>query len=260
MLKYQASIEIAGLVFQFETNQPHHLKWIKEQCRRYTVDKNPDVKISLYSKVKIFPHGRRLFNAPYSVHGDIDKTLDFEVYSRNDYIPLGDLLRSLATAILIRRGGVLLHSCGVVMNGSAYCLAGPSGSGKTTLAKLIDNGCTLLSDETTAVIRNHKGYFACATPFFGDFGGITSNNKAKLKGILFLKQAGNFGHRKLKAHFTNAKLIQNMFLPGRDLHDNIESIFDIASDINKSTPCYELDFLPNRQIWKYIEEKISPGA
>ncbi|MBU2575422.1 MAG: hypothetical protein KKH28_15245 [Elusimicrobia bacterium] len=45
-------------------------------------------------------------------------------------------LRTFCSRVLLREGGMLLHSAGIVKNGKAYIFLGKSGAGKSTLAKL----------------------------------------------------------------------------------------------------------------------------
>lgn len=263
MLKYEARFSIADIKFSVQTNRAEPINRLKQGCAAYLVNEDPEVKISLYYKRKSPSSLRnRLFTMPYNIYGsiDIEGSYDLRLYTNRDYIGIGDVLRFLTSVILIRQGGFLIHSCGVIIDKGAYILSGPSGSGKTTIARLVNNGSTLLSDETTAVVKKDKGYYSYATPFFGDFGRITQNKKAPLKGILFLKKSTKFSHKRIRASFAAARLLENIFLIGDKKGYNINRLFDIVSDVAEKVPLYELGFLPDINIWRYIKERIFPGA
>lgn len=260
MTECALKVDIAGLTFGLKANTRLPLDMLRQAYHYYLSDKPAQIPIRIYYRQKSLPlTPNRLFSRPY--HIDSNGRI-YRVYTKRDYIGIGDLLRLLTAFILVKKGGFLLHSCGVVINAGAYLFAGPSGVGKTTLARLINNGYTLLSDETTAVIKEGGNYYGCATPFFGDFGKTTLNVKAPLKGIFFLKKASRFGHRRINSLYAASRLMQNIFILGNYWRKNgaMAMLMDIASAIARKIPVYELEFLANKRVWKYIEEKISPGV
>ncbi|MCM8762901.1 MAG: hypothetical protein NC829_00780, partial [Candidatus Omnitrophica bacterium] len=48
-------------------------------------------------------------------------------------VDLSGLIRVLTSAVLIEKGGFLLHACGVAQDNRGYVFCGPSESGKTTI-------------------------------------------------------------------------------------------------------------------------------
>lgn len=77
---------------------------------------------------------------------------------------LENFLRVVTASWMLRRGGFLLHACGVVRDGMAYIFFGPSGAGKTTVTQLSPND-TILSDDLTLVVPGPTGYMAAGIPF-----------------------------------------------------------------------------------------------
>ncbi|MDO8806178.1 MAG: hypothetical protein Q7R35_17315 [Elusimicrobiota bacterium] len=120
---------------------------------------------------------------------------------------LDAFLRSFISFLLIRSGGFMQHSAGLVKNGKAYLFLGKSGAGKSTLAKLAAQGLAphfgrlrkkcgaeVISDEIN-LVRFEKGRFRVyGSPFWGEMradgrqgswplGGIYLLNKAKLNKV-----------------------------------------------------------------------------
>jgi len=86
-------------------------------------------------------------------------------------IVIENFLRVFSAHQALRRGGVVLHSAGLVVEGRAYLFAGRSGAGKTTLTrKGHAAGAGVLSDDINLVLPGSEGYEAHAVPFTGEFG------------------------------------------------------------------------------------------
>lgn len=83
-----------------------------------------------------------------------------------------NLLRLVVAYRLLARGGVLLHSAGVVVDGRAWVLFGRSGAGKSTICALAaEAGLDVLSDELNLLwVRDDGGVEVESLPFAGDFG------------------------------------------------------------------------------------------
>lgn len=83
---------------------------------------------------------------------------------------LENFLRIVFAYHVLKRGGVLLHSAGVVYRGAAYLFCGRSNAGKSTLArKAAATGAAVLSDDINLVFRESDGYHVHRVPFTGEF-------------------------------------------------------------------------------------------
>jgi hypothetical protein len=83
---------------------------------------------------------------------------------------LENFLRIVLAYHSLRRGGVLLHSAGVVHRGAACLFSGRSNAGKTTLSrKAAAAGALVLSDDINLVFRESGGYLVHRVPFTGEF-------------------------------------------------------------------------------------------
>ena len=103
---------------------------------------------------------------------------------------LDAFLRSLISFLLIRSGGFMLHSAGLVKNGKAYLFLGKSGAGKSTLSKLAAAaGTEVISDEIN-LLRFEKGCFrAYGSPFWGEMRAAGRQGNWPLGGVYLLKKA-----------------------------------------------------------------------
>jgi hypothetical protein len=261
MGRYRVKFSIGGLSIQVSANRSEPVEWLRQAFASYRSDSEPDLTIAVHCGwADPYRNLNRLYADPYFIYADPDFENRFCVWAGRRHFGIGDVLRLIISFALVQRGGCLLHSCGAVLGGHAYCLAGPSGAGKSTIAGLLDHQGTLLSDETTAISRFDNVFHAWATPFFGDFGRITSNTRAPLQSLVFLQQAGHFRSRRLDPHDAARRLMQNVFLIGQTTKPHITALLDIVSEITQKVPAFELEFRPEEQIWRHIREKMSPGA
>lgn len=84
---------------------------------------------------------------------------------------LENTLRVMAAYRLFDRGGLLLHSAGVVSEGRAYLFVGRSGAGKTTFARRsLAEGREVLSDDLNAVVLERGELRVRQVPFAGELG------------------------------------------------------------------------------------------
>lgn len=109
---------------------------------------------------------------------------------------LDAFLRSFLSSILIRSGGFMLHSAGIVKDGKAYLFLGKSGAGKSTLARLAaaSGRAEVVSDEIN-MLRYEKGRFRVyGSPFWGEMRSEGRPGSWPLGGVFLLEKG--------KAHRT----------------------------------------------------------
>lgn len=126
-------------------------------------------------------------------------------------------LRSLISCLLIRSGGFMLHSAGIIRKGKACLFLGKSGAGKSTLARLAaSEGAEAVSDELN-LVRFEKGellksprapflkggrsvdtgrppgkgrFMVYGSPFWGEMRNGGRQGSWPLGGVFALKKAG----------------------------------------------------------------------
>jgi hypothetical protein len=89
--------------------------------------------------------------------------------SHNGFLTaLENYFRWIVAYELVKRGGFLLHSAGVVKDGGAHLFFGNSGDGKSTIASFSEGrGAKMLSDDLIIVVPKKGGFHAFGAPFCG---------------------------------------------------------------------------------------------
>lgn len=96
-----------------------------------------------------------------------------------------------AMLALLLRGGLLVHTAGVELNGHGLLLAGVSGIGKSTLAAILEAAfpACVLGDERIAVRPvDKRGWTLAGTPW-SSTAGLARRRSAPLAALVFLEQA-----------------------------------------------------------------------
>lgn len=128
--------------------------------------------------------------------GDLRAVLDLKAgHGRVEAAPneqcLDAFLRSYISFSLLRSGGLMLHSAGIVRGGRAYLFPGVSGAGKSTLGRLAEASgrAELISDEINLVrpVRGRMRVFG--SPFWGEMRADGRPGNWPLGGIFALRKA-----------------------------------------------------------------------
>ncbi|MFH0888382.1 MAG: hypothetical protein V1871_04165 [Planctomycetota bacterium] len=253
---------IAGLKLSLDSNNPLPIQQLRKHYQIF-LDGNskPDLYVSL-SSIKHSPsdnlHVRwkdetvRIETNQFSISVDLSQKKGLVQYcSDAGWV---DIVRLLYAVLLLKKSGFFLHASAVVHREKSYVFCGPSGSGKTTIACLSKNR-PILTDETTAIVKEKRNYYAYATPFYGDGGPVKANIGAQIEAIFFIHKATRFSYQRL----TPAEIVKSA-LPNILL--NIKSnqwtnkLIDSLLLLTKRIPCYKLYFKPETKLWSYIDEFI----
>ncbi len=153
-------------------------------------------------------------------------------------------LRVLAAHYVLKQGGLLLHSAGLIIDGAAYLFPGFSNAGKTTLArKAFDQNILILSDDINLVLPSKGGYEAYAVPFSGEFGSrldpVVDEKYYPLAGIAFLKQGERLETECVDPPFAFSHLLTTCPFVNKDEHE-FEALFDAVSNLLKCIPTIQL--------------------
>jgi len=192
-------LEIAGFGLNFESDQSGIISVLRRRYGKFRAAGKPGFSLEVSGapgsqspfKPAIVLTGSRLEIG----RGDFNSSLDLDTGSgslraaANEQC-LDAFLRSLISFLLLRSGGFMLHSAGLVKNGKAYLFLGKSGAGKSTLSKLAAAaGAEVISDEIN-LLRFEKGRFrAYGSPFWGEMRADGRPGSWPLGGIHLLGKA-----------------------------------------------------------------------
>lgn len=121
-----------------------------------------------------------------SIEATDAKMRDPDPEKTENYLYSGAFNRSI-----IKYGGMLVHSSGIILNGEAYLFSADSGVGKSTHTRLWLNEfgekVHIFNDDKPVLRIYGKSVTAFGTPFDGG-SGIALNESAPLKAIVFIER------------------------------------------------------------------------
>jgi hypothetical protein len=159
-------------------------------------------------------------------------------------------LRIAVSLALPRRGGLLLHSSGVIEGGRGYVFSGPSGMGKTTTVRLLAPR-TPLGDDLVALVIDGDAVRAEATPFAGELG-VVAPAGAPLARLYFLEQAQAHERLPLDVAQSRAAILRNTLAYVRE-PATAGLLQDAAAAIAARVPCARLRFARDPGIAQFLD-------
>jgi hypothetical protein len=168
----------------------------------------------------------------------------------------GPTLELLIINYLARGKGVILHACGIELDGKGYLFAGESGAGKSTIAELWaeDDRALVLSDDRTVVRHRGDGFWMYGTPWHGE-ARYGSPQGVKLEGIFFLQHAKKNSLRKIASSKSVVSLLQASFPPHWD-KAGMDFSMGFLHELAGGVSCRQLSFVPEKSAIEYIKEKV----
>ena len=147
---------------------------------------------------------------------------------------------------LVKFSGFYLHASCVVLDGKAYLFSGPSRTGKSTHTQLwqqvFGSGAVVINDDKPALRRIDGVWYAYGTPWCGK-DGINSNERARVAGVCFLKQAPENRIRRL----TTFEALQKMLSQTIRKFDSADGLDRMLGNLDlflREIPIYELENRP----------------
>jgi hypothetical protein len=161
------------------------------------------------------------------------------------YGPTAELLM---VQYLTRGQGILLHSCGIEIDGRGILFVGHSGAGKSTMARLWKDGgnVPILSDDRIIVRKRDGVFWMYGTPWHGQEE-FASPEGYPVEKIYFIKHARKNEIKGTNAREATSKLLSCSFPPFWD-REGMNFTLDLLSDLSNAVPCRELGFLPDNGI------------
>ncbi len=146
--------------------------------------------------------------------------------------------------------GIVLHSSSVVVDGKAYLFSAPSGTGKSTHTKLwlekFGDKAFILNDDKPAIRILDDGIYAYGTPWCGS-SNISTNAKAKLQGICFLKRDESNWIKRMDIKEASIRMLHGCAIPLKLNNIEVLQEIDIINKLIRTIPIYEMGCTPTEQ-------------
>jgi hypothetical protein len=150
-------------------------------------------------------------------------------------------LRVIVAHRLLLRDGLLLHSAGVVLDGSAYLFIGASGAGKSTLArKALESGVPIFSDDLNAVVGLSAEPVVAELPFTGELRNQdASRGTAPLRGVFLLRKGDRISCERMSHGEGIATIVATAPYISRGA-DNLDPLVAAAATLTARVPVARL--------------------
>lgn len=211
------------------------------------IDKPPDCTINNHTLTIVHP----CYQGTYNLRQNEGTASVSSLFSLMAFI------RLIVSVIIIDRGGLAIHSAGILKNNRAYIFSGPSGHGKSTIVKLTDNP-RLFSDEVTLVRKDESGIFKVHhSPFRSEFHTESLDSTGKIAGMFFLQQDSSVYLESLPKTQALIKMLPNVFFPIIARNQFEPKIFQLCLDFLGQVKPVVMHFKKDNSFWRCIDEEFS---
>jgi len=160
-------------------------------------------------------------------------------------------LRVVTAIQVFKKGGLFVHSAGLIKNGKGYLFSGYSGAGKTTICR-ISQDCQVLNDDLVILYPGEQKWTISATPFSNPTQVQPGTGSGNLEMIVHLKQASYHKIRSVPFHEALSSLISHVPVISAAPRFS-EDLFKRSVEIIRNTEVRELSFTTDNGFWKLIE-------
>ena len=166
--------------------------------------------------------------------------------------PLNYPLAEVLMINLLSKGrGAMVHGCGVDDNGQGYLFLGNSNHGKSTIAKLWSkNQATVLNDDRIIVREKDGEFWMYGTPWHGDLKEVSPQGLPIQK--IFLLRHGEKNSAVSKNGAEAATMLLARCFPAFWDKKGMDYTLGLCNRLVCKIPCYELNFVPDREIFNFI--------
>jgi hypothetical protein len=157
---------------------------------------------------------------------------------------------------LATRRGLLLHGCGVLVNGIAHVFLGRSGAGKSTIARLFRQhaGWEVLSDDRLILRAEPGGTFVYGTPWHGE-AGFASPGRGRLGTISTIRHAASNRLERPGAGEAVLLALEASF-PAVWSRQAVEATFDLVQTTLERYPMNVLGFVPDPSTVNFVAREL----
>lgn len=199
---------------------------MKHQTRDYVV---PDDAFSLdEADIRI--------NVPVEYVNDMRKGIyEGLAFDLMEYMVTG----SVFNKIMLTRGGCMLHSSAVVLDGTAYLFSADSGTGKSTHTQLwlehFGDRAYIINDDKPVIRKVDGEWYVFGTPWSGKTD-WNVNTKAKLGAIIFIERSEENFTNEISVGEAIPKFIKQTTRKIRE--DKMKMLLDIMEQLLTEVPVY----------------------
>jgi hypothetical protein len=171
--------------------------------------------------------------------------------------PLDDLLFQHHLALA---GRLVVHCCGLVVDGVAVVFAGHSGAGKSTTARLwsrVDPRTVVLSDDRIVLAPGPRGFRAHGTPWHGE-GRFAAAGSAPLRALFFLRHGKRTRVARVCVPDAAARLFARTFPPPWDA-SAIGQALEVCGRVASTVPAFDLSFRPDAGAVDAVRRTLAAG-
>jgi hypothetical protein len=175
--------------------------------------------------------------------------------NREDYVigVLENFFRPLLAYRVVERGGVVLHSSAVVIDGRAHVFVGRSGAGKSTVARLaLERGHAILSDDLNVLAPSESGWTARRLPFAGEYPTEGISEVVPVAGVYELEKGGMHSVDPSTPATAFAALLRCAPYVNGDPH-RVARLEESIAALVRDVPCRRLTFRLDAGFWPIIE-------
>ena len=171
--------------------------------------------------------------------------------------PLSAPLDRVLFVHLVTHGlGVMIHACGIVLDGKGYLFSGPSNAGKTTLSRLWAKAtdAIVLGDECLILRKSDGKFWIYGTPWVGE-AGLYSPIGASVEKVFFIHHARQNLVTALPPEQAAERLLAQSILTPHDAFA-IQYGLDLCLDFVVGVPAYQFGFVPERSAVQLIQKLV----
>jgi len=195
------------------------------------------------------------------VDNPFEATIDFvqrvaEVDLNDNLYCLDSFMRILYSLLLVRDGGLLLHSAAVASGSRGSLMVGVSEAGKTTLCR--QGFERVLSDELVAIRRTATGFRAFGTPFWGEFVAGPVREEADVAALYLLRKGPRYEVRPIAVGRAVMEVLGCVFFFGPS--ELSPSVLQLAGDLVESRLRGEFYCRPEPGVVPFLDEELSRNA
>jgi len=167
--------------------------------------------------------------------------------------------RVLFVNVIAHGLGIMLHACGVVLDGKGYIFAGPSDAGKTTLSRLWAefSDATILGDECLIVREQGGQFWVYGTPWVGE-AGLYAPQGAPVAGLFFIDHAGANHVVPISLALAAEQLLAQSILTPYDAAA-VEFGLDFCLSLVSRVSAHDFGFLPDKSAVQFMNRYLSRG-